>query len=242
MAELKPYYEHNGIQIYNGDCQEVFPQLEKNVGLVLTDPPYGINYRSRHNSSWRQGGNRYKRWDRWRRDANFPGIVGDDHSFDPTPWLPLGQCAFFGGNYCADRLPPSCCWIVWDKNCDKTPSKQGDCELIWTNFDKPSRVYHHLWRGIIREGRENVGIEHKYHPCQKPIALLAFIIEYSDTEGIVLDPFCGSGSTLLAAKLLGRSAIGIEIEERYCEIAAQRLSQEVLFTGCSAHYGPAADA
>ncbi len=220
---IRPYFDdRQGHVILHGDCLDWEPQP---VGLVATDPPYGIHYRSRHNSTWRQKGSRYERWDRWRRDANFPGIVGDDKAFDPSPWLPLGLCAFFGANYCADNLPPARCWIVWDK---QNGPKQADCELIWTSFDEPSRIYRHLWNGIIREGEENVSRSPKLHPHQKPVALMRFIIGLSGTTGTVLDPYSGSGSTLVAAKSLGLPAIGIEIEERYCEIGAERLAQQVL--------------
>ncbi len=100
--------------------------------------------------------------------------------------------------------------------------------MVWTNFDFVSRIFNHLWSGLLRAGRENIALEEKVHPHQKPVALLKFIIEYSRTIGAVLDPYCGSGSALVAAKDLGREAIGIEIEERYCEIAAKRLAQGVL--------------
>ncbi len=225
---MTPYYQDDYVTIYHGDCLEWLESWQLGIGLVLTDPPYGINYDSRHNSSWHQRGSKWMRKDRWRRPVNFPGIIGDDKPFDPSPWLPFGRCGFFGGNYCADNLPPSRCWVVWDKNCDKTPSKQADCEMVWTNFGKPARVYRHLWRGIIREGEENISREPKQHPHQKPLALLRFLIEYSETTGLVLDPFAGSGSTLIAAKQLNRPSIGIEIDERYCEIAASRLTQEAL--------------
>lgn len=219
---IKPYYEHAGITIYHGDCREILPELPK-VDLVLTDPPYGINYRSNHNSS-RRG-----KWAQWIRYENMPGILGDDHPLDPTQILRLNAATvLFGGNYCADRLPASRCWIVWDKRDGISPNNQADCELAWTNLNKPSRIYRQLWSGLLRAGEENVSRSNKLHPHQKPIAMLRWIIRYSETTGTILDPFMGSGTTLVAAKDLGRKAIGIEIEEKYCEIAVKRLRQEVL--------------
>jgi site-specific DNA-methyltransferase (adenine-specific) len=222
---MKPYYEdaRSGIAIYHGDCRDVIPSLW-GASLLLTDPPYGISYRSNHNSGWRDPV-RVK----WARDENFPGIVGDDKPLDPShleTTAPLA--AVFGGNYCAPALGASRCWLVWDKRVDTTPDNQSDCELIWTNFDLPCRIYRHLWRGIIRAGEENVSVSEKLHPHQKPIGLLRWVIRQSGiARGPVLDPYCGSGSTLVASVREGFPAVGIEIEERYCEIAAKRLSQEV---------------
>lgn len=216
---MKPYYEHGGITIYHGDAR-TWGSVEG--AAVITDPPYGISYRSNHNSS-RRG-----KWAEWVRYENMPGIKGDDQPFDPSPYLDAPVLVVFGGNYCADALPPARCWIVWDKRDGIGPNNQADCELAWTNLDKPSRIYRHLWSGLLRAGRENVARSEKLHPHQKPVGLFEFVIEYAETPGAILDPFMGSGTTLIAAKNLGRQAIGIEIEERYCEIAAKRLEQEVL--------------
>ncbi len=219
---MKPYYEHAGITIYHGDCREILPTLQP-AALLLTDPPYGIGYRSNHNSG-RRG-----KWAKWIRYENMPGIIGDDAALEPEFLFDAAPlAAIFGGNYCADKLPASRCWLVWDKRDGIGPNNQADAELVWTNFGKVSRIYRHLWSGLLRAGRENVALAPKFHPHQKPIALLSWIICYSEVAGPVLDPYAGSGSTLVAAKYNGLPAVGIEIEERYCEIAAQRLSQEVL--------------
>lgn len=220
---MTPYFERDGVTIYHGDSAEIGPAVPP-PALLLTDPPYGINYRSNHNSS-RRG-----QFARWVRHDNLPGIIGDDKPFEPQPWMLVGLAAVFGGNYCADRLPPSRCWIVWNKRDGIGPNNQADCELVWTNFDKPSRIFDHLWSGLLRAGDENVARGPKLHPHQKPVALLRWIIEYSGvaSDGLIVDPYAGSGSTLRAALDLGRRAIGIEIEERNCEIAARRLDQMVL--------------
>jgi DNA modification methylase len=96
--------------------------------------------------------------------------------------------------------------------------------MAWTNFVKGARVFRFLWNGMLRDSHESLE-----HPTQKPIELMKWVLGLRWTPpGIILDPYAGSGSTLRAAKDLGRSAIGIEIEERYCEIAVRRLAQEVL--------------
>ena len=118
---------------------------------------------------------------------------------------------------------------MWDKRVD--PKYYGtttfsDCELAWTNIGNRALMYKQIWNGIIREGeevaRKNTG---RSHPTQKPIRLMEWCIVNAGETKIILDPFAGSGSMLVAAKRLRRLAIGIEIEERYCEITAKRLLQ-----------------
>jgi site-specific DNA-methyltransferase (adenine-specific)/modification methylase len=219
---LQPYYQDDFVTLYHGDCEEIISELPFGASLLLTDPPYGISYESNHNSGWKDPVHV-----RWRKHENFPGIIGDDKALDPQHLYFLAPlAAIFGGNYCAPALGASRCWIVWDKRVETTPDNQSDCEMVWTNFDRSSRIYRHLWRGLIRAGEENVSISGKLHPHQKPLGLLRFIIRYSGiNSGYVVDPYCGSGSTLLAAKQLGFPSIGVEIDEHYCEVAAKRLQQ-----------------
>lgn len=122
----------------------------------------------------------------------------------------------WGGNYYA--LPPSRGWLVWYKR--DAPPSLADAELAWTSIDMNTQLFD--WP-IAASNSERVG-----HPTQKPVALMRWAIRCAGECGSILDPFMGSGTTLRAAKDLGRKAIGIEIEERYCEIAANRLRQEVL--------------
>jgi hypothetical protein len=132
------------------------------------------------------------------------------------------KAIIFGGNFFADLLPRSTHWIVWDKL--NTMPSFGDCELAWTNVPRKSVAKFTIeYNGLL--GKE----AQRWHPTQKPVRLMRWCVErYTDPVATILDPFMGSGTTLRAAKDLGRKAIGIEIEERYCEIAAKRMSQMVL--------------
>jgi site-specific DNA-methyltransferase (adenine-specific)/modification methylase len=221
---MRPYYDDGqGIVIYHGDCRDVLPTLAPgSVDLVLTDPPYGIAY------SPGGGGNGWGR-------KTFTGdddIAGDDRPFDPAPLLRFPRLVLFGANHYADRLPPSPSWIVWDKR-DGYPSKSfADCEMIWTNLGGPARIFRHLWDGAFRASEKGI---RRVHPTQKPLVLMRWLVsEYTEPGALILDPYMGSGTTLRAAKDLGRRCIGIEVEERWCEIAATRLQQSVMALDVSA--------
>ena len=224
---MKPYYERDGIVIYHADCREVLPTLETgSIDLVLTDPPYGKSERTERGKAGR-GRSPYA----WSGANDFPPVHGDDEPFNPAHLLRFPRLILFGANYYAAHLPPSNSWLVWDK-CAGLVSKRtlgfndnGDAELAWTNLGGPVRVLPHRWMGLIRDSEK----EPHLHPTQKPVALMTALIRHYGTDGgVILDPYMGSGPVLRAAKDLGRKAIGIEIEERYCEVAAKRLSQEVL--------------
>ena len=209
---IKPYYERAGIVIYNADCRDVLPTLEAgSVDLVLTDPPYnvGIDYGTKVDDN--RSRQDFIDWARlWftdcRRVANTVLVNGqarlpDYALIEPWKWL--------------------LCW--WK------PAAMGRSPVGFCN-----------WEPVAMWGKgSNAGVDFvrapiipddrlSGHPCPKPLAwALGFLRLFPKAE-TVLDPFAGSGTTLVAAQQLGRRAIGIEIEERYCEIAARRLSQEVL--------------
>jgi tRNA G10 N-methylase Trm11 len=208
IAWLKPYYEEAGITIYHADCRNVLPYLPK-VDLVLTDPPYGINAARKRNSQ--QYG--------W---TDFE-VVGWDVE-RPSPELiklaVLGGTAaiVWGGNYFSDALVPSDKWLVWDKG--QTDFSLADVELAWCSWNGAARRIMLPRSMALQDG--------KVHPTQKPLAVMAWCIAQAGRPKTILDPFMGSGTTLVAAKNFGCRAIGIEIEERYCEIAIERLRQDVL--------------
>jgi DNA modification methylase len=192
----------------------LLPLLPK-VDLVLTDPPYGISHPTDYRSRGRGGIAACK---------DYLPVAGDREPFDPIPWI--GQPAIlFGGNYYADKLPTTSGWLVWDKE-RPDDLDQATCELAWTNCVKGVRRIRWRWNGCMRESKN----EPLNHPTQKPVEVMKWCLSLRWTKEfkVILDPFLGSGTTLVACKQLGRKGIGIELEERYCEIAANRLRQEVL--------------
>jgi DNA modification methylase len=189
----------------------VLPLLPK-VDLVLTDPPYGIGYDTSHS--------------KYKNGIARATVVGDATPFDASHLPPLGDCILWGGNCFFGSLPPSPSWLVWCKTGrDDANIRQSDVELAWTNCVSRPRIFHHLWIGAYKASESG---ERAMHPTQKPLRLLRWCLSLKPDAGLILDPYAGSGTTLRAAKDLGRKAIGIEIEEKYCRIAAERLRQEVL--------------
>ncbi len=207
--------------IYNENCLETMKRMSDNsVDLVLTDPPYGIGESKGRNKSRgklaiaKDYGNH-----------NWDDEIPSAEIFKEIIRISKNQI-IFGGNYFVEHLTNSPCWIVWDK--DNGSSDFADCELAWTSFKTATRLKKHRWAGMLQEDMSNK--EYRFHPTQKPLPLFKWIINnYSKPGETICDPFMGSGTTLRAAKDLGRKYIGSEISEEYCLIAKNRLAQEVLF-------------
>lgn len=204
--------------LYLGDCRDIVPMLGK-VDAVVTDPPYGMNYRSGHNSGRKGHGAGLV-----RKDGNFKPIKGDQEPFDPSSLLAIGvPSIIWGANHFNDKLPAKRRWLVWNKLCGKTPLPSGsDVEIAYCSEAGPDRIYDHLWRGIMRAGEENVVHSGKQHPNQKPAALMQWCLTFIP-NGVILDPFMGSGTTGVACARAGRPFIGIECEPDHFEIACKRI-------------------
>lgn len=218
---MKPYYEDGTVTIYHGDCREVLPMLEADV--LVTDPPYGIG--------WQQHGGGVN--GKTRGSRRHLGIAGDDDTSARDAVLAgwTGPALVFGSFRAA---PPAEVkqTLIFRKSPDaglmgSVTGFRTDAEPIFLLGPWPKRNAH---SSSIIESR--IGLQTLQdgdsHPHAKPLDVMRKLIT-ACPPGVILDPFMGSGSTLRAAKDLGRRAIGIEIEERYCEIAARRLGQEVLF-------------
>ena len=228
---MKPYYEEGGIKIYFADCREVIPDwiyflaTEKSFA-VLTDPPWGNNTQCNAQRFTRKESPYWNNVDTSKVTAHAQ-IVGDTEEFDPRPWINR-HAILWGANNFTKYLPHSNGWLIWDKrkNAEDMAEKGwplGEAELAWTNVIGATRVFRNLWSGLLRSEEKG----EFYHPTQKPVSLMEWCIKFFPADALIIDPFMGSGTTLRAAKDLGRRAIGIEIEEKYCEIAAKRLSQKV---------------
>ena len=213
----KPFYEDGSVTIYHGDAREISPLLGTDMAVV-SDPPYGMSWDGRVSPGRKGHG---KRTDQTRHFGHT--IRGDNEPFDPAPWLAFPEVILFGSNHFGQRLPVGTT-LVWIKRHDSGfGSFLSDAEVAWMKGGHG--VYCHRDMSMLTETRT------RSHPSQKPLGLMRWCL--GKTTGTVLDPFMGSGTTLRAAKDLGRKAIGIELEERYCEIAAERCSQEVLDLGAA---------
>ena len=208
----KPYYQDDAVTLYNADCRELLPLLGK-FDLLLTDPPYGMNYQSNY---------RAKKHEKITGDNSVPvGFLVD--------CIQQSQNAAY--IFCRwdniPEMPKPKSVIAWVKNNWSMGDLEHEHGRQWEAclfYPKDGHRFIKRIPDVIHAQRT----QNELHPTQKPVLLLAAIIG-CNAGGTILDPFAGSGTTLVAAKLEGRKAVGIEISERYCEIAAKRLSQQLLF-------------
>lgn len=221
--ELEPYYQDEAVTIYHGDCREIIPALpSETVDLVLTDPPYGVTYESNRvvgrgtnpisNDGTRLSLRLYRQTIPLLKTRHLLWFTRWDAW--PDVWDIIGQSFPLRG------------LLVWDKG----HPGMGDLSHWGCSYELIASA----GEGRITGARDSSVLRYspvqpkdRKHPTEKPAGLLAYLIEKLDAH-LIVDPFMGSGATLSAAKGLGRKAIGIEIEERYCEIAAKRMAQAVL--------------
>lgn len=236
MSGLTPYYDEDGVTIYHDDCREVIAGLPTDsVDVVITDPPYGVNYVSNLG-----------------KGSTRP-LEGDD--FLPVDWLTdLDRLTKFRFTAGAGRGRTAMFWFASDRSLSATQNALTCAGyslrtmLVWDkqaitagnlkDFGCRTEyiVYAIKGNGALNGSRDpnlisvpRVNSRSMVHPTQKPLPLLTHLVVKSSGPGdLIFDPFMGSGTTLLAARDLGRRAIGVEVDERYCEVAAKRLGQGVL--------------
>ena len=248
MAELpKAYYSDDAVAIYHGDCRELLSLFGPVVDCVITDPPYGDTSLDwdrpvggwldliAARQLWCFGSMRF-----WlEHSADFreswtyaQEVIWEKHNgsgFHADRFKRVHELAvhWYRGRWATLHKEPPMTFDALARQVvrrnKRRPAHMGDIGAsAYASVDGGPRLMRSVLRVRSEHGRA-------LHPTQKPIGILSPLIQFSvQADGLILDPFAGSGSTLLAAKQLGRQAIGIEIEERYCEIAAQRLAQDVL--------------
>src|ERR1700730_10760938 len=244
---MKPYYSEAGIEIYHGDCREVLPELGA-VDHIITDPPYGrdVYVRMRKADSASSTAHKVKNGSDLRKLA--AGAIGaGDHLVSPSS-IEFARLARRWGLVFSDAETT---WL-WRENLEAAglryvrtgawvkpnamPQMTGDRPGV--GFE-PCTIAHAQgamrWNGGGHAGvwtHNTCKVDRPDHPCPKPLPLMTQLVSlFTDPGEIVLDPFMGSGTTLKGAKRLNRRAIGIEIEEQYCEVAARELGQSVMNFG-----------
>jgi site-specific DNA-methyltransferase (adenine-specific) len=227
---VTPYYADDLVTLFHGDCNEVLRSVgNESIDCILTDPPYGVSYLSG-----------------FRQESFLP--IANDHAV-PVAWVAeLMRISRFRTSVywfaCDESLEETRrallaagfglnTMLVWDKqatNAGNLADYATRTEFIVFATKGPTRLNGSRDPNLLSIPRINPKL--MVHPTEKPIPLLQYlVVKSTDPDEVVLDPFAGSGSTLMAARSLGRRAVGIEIEERYCEIAARRLAQDVLDFG-----------
>jgi site-specific DNA-methyltransferase (adenine-specific) len=221
---MTPYYQDDLLSIHHGDSRLILPTLHFDV--VVTDPPYGMSYRSNYATSYRPDG------DHMVRTSAPSDAIGGDESTELRDWLLAvwkGPALVFGT--WRVKRPPCAQLLVWDKG--DSPG-QGDLSLPWGPSHEEIYVIGKGFMGhrdgsVLRVQAYSSGdADRPDHPTPKPPALMVKLLEKCPPEWVICDPFMGSGATLVAARQLGRRCIGIEISDEYCEMARWRCGQEVL--------------
>jgi site-specific DNA-methyltransferase (adenine-specific) len=223
---VTPYYQDSLVTIYHGDCREVLPELS-GVGIVATDPPYVLGMNSTEGKvGWGDLMNSATFYADWIRQCLHLTESRAGAAWVFTSWRAfpvLARASYEIPHKMESLLVWDKCWIGPGGHTGLRPSYELVALFAHRGFQVADRGTPDIWQSPYSSQRKHG------HPAEKPVDLMRRIISAgSSQEGSVLDPFAGSGTTLGAAKDLGRKAIGIEIEERYCEIAAERMAQMTL--------------
>lgn len=206
-------------------CGDAY-KIDTQADAIITDPPYGIDYKPDWN-----------KWDGSKSDFN--PIIGDKNKFNPAPFLNYKTVLLFGANYYSDLLPLGG-WLCWDK---RTKEELDDMfgspfELAWYRSavtTKKSIMIRLLHGGVVNADSVNGNNEKRYHATQKPIELMREIMELLVRKtDVILDPFAGSGTTMLACERLGIKSISIDIDPSNVEIILQRYEKETGVKPCQA--------
>lgn len=223
---MTPYYQDSAITIYHGDCREILPII-RNGCVSISDPPYNVGYEYEGRSDNLP---RSEYLLLLRESLSAPSVIihyPEDMFAIATAIGEPNECAAWTYNAHTPRKWRMVAWfgVSPDFSLVKQPFKNIRDRRIIAKLDRGDEGCS-LYDWWHEEQVKNVSAEKTEHPCQIPLSIMQKILGI--TTGDIIDPFMGSGTTLRAAKDMGRKAIGIDIEERYCEIAAKRMAQEVL--------------
>ena len=221
---VKPYFQTKLGKLYHMDCYDFMKNLpDKSIDLILTDPPYGISITRRSHigsSSLSTGKCKGAKVTNYNSN-NWDKKPVEKKYFDEMLRVSKNQI-IFGGNYYTDYLHNSSCWIVWDKD---NSGYFADCELAWTSFKSAIRKIKWRWNGCLQEDMRNK--EKRLYPTQKPIPVMQWILnKYAKQDNLILDPFCGSGTTAVASEITQRKWVAVDKELKACEIAKNRIIKQ----------------
>lgn len=198
----------------------------EHVRLALTDPPYGISVVGKDGKIGGGGRTHFEnKPGKFCKSSTYAQVIGDESTDIASRNYALvreqsDNQIIFGGNYFSDFLPPSRCWLIWDK---QNSGNFADAELAWTSFDKVVKIYRYMWNGLCRKGSRKIELPRRVHPTQKPVGLFMKILgDYSNFKDTILDCFGGSGTTLIAADQTGRKCLMMELSEHYVDIIIER--------------------
>lgn len=246
MTNLTPYYQDDAVTLYHADSQQTLSKFSE-IDAIITDPPYGLEEfaKGRNHGRSRLGRANFVD-DGWDKQTATADAVTAMFNAAPHVLRKGGNLFTFGpferlGNWVNEAPKPLYykTYGVWHKrnpipiNMKIRFVSSTECWAHWVNGQrtgtfnaKDGPVHNFIETGLTPKSEK----KHGKHSTQKPLSVMSWAVELLTNEGdLILDPFAGSGSTLVAAKMAGRRAIGVEINEEYCEIVAKRLAQEVLF-------------
>jgi len=216
--------QHGDIYLINNrhilivaDAFEDINFIRKNcpeIDCVLTDPPYGISYKSPTGNGLTQRG-------------DYKVIEGDNQEFEPSVLFDYSDNVItWGANHYANKLENSAGWLIWDKRDGEAINNNSDCELAWTNMLGSARLFHHKWNGMIKDSERG---EKRIHPTQKPVKLFEWCLNITRAGQVVIDPFAGSGIIIIACDNTERTAIAVERDLVYAAAIINRM-QELNFS------------
>lgn len=211
-------------KLYLMDCMDGMRQFPDGYfELAICDPVYGDVTQGGY-MKYNKG--QYIGTGKARQKGYHAGLWNQEKS-PPEYFAELRRVSknliIWGGNYFTDSLPPSQCWIIWDKLHPETISF-ADCELAWTSFDSAARVFRYKWNGFMQQNMKER--ENRIHPTQKPVALYKWLLtKYAKEGDKILDTHVGSASSLIACHDLHFDYVGFEIDETYYKAAIERMEQ-----------------